>query len=156
MLESHRPRSDAFLQSGRRIFAPQETRISDIQPASPKETAIMDNQNDVAEDIDRLRKDAAQEAKKVGNEIGNHFDRAKDAARPFADRVSDGAKRAADGVSDAASKATDALGDAGRQIMDGDTRMVSGVGRYIRANPMASFALAVGAGLALSLLFKRR
>jgi ElaB/YqjD/DUF883 family membrane-anchored ribosome-binding protein len=72
------------------------------------------------------------------------------------DRVKSGAHEAVDKAADAATQAAGAIGQKGEQLKNAEQQFVEDCRGYIHDNPVASLAIAVGAGFLLSRLLSGR
>jgi ElaB/YqjD/DUF883 family membrane-anchored ribosome-binding protein len=72
------------------------------------------------------------------------------------DRLKSGAHEAVDKAANATSQAADAIGQKGEQLKNAEQQFVEDCRGYIHENPVASLAIAVGAGFLLSRLMSGR
>jgi ElaB/YqjD/DUF883 family membrane-anchored ribosome-binding protein len=72
------------------------------------------------------------------------------------DRLKSGAHEAVDKAANATSQAADAIGQKGEQLKNAEQQFVEDCLGYIHENPVASLAIAVGAGFLLSRLMSGR
>ncbi len=79
-----------------------------------------------------------------------------DAARPAVDRMASSAHEVVDRVAGVATQAAESLGVKGDQLMTAQDKIAAGTRDYVREHPVASLAIAVAAGYALSRLLSNR
>jgi ElaB/YqjD/DUF883 family membrane-anchored ribosome-binding protein len=93
---------------------------------------------------------------RMSGEAHRAIDQTAEAARPIVDRLATSAHAGVDKMSGMLSGASQSMSERSRQMNDAyQNFMVSGR-EYVRNNPGASVAMAVGAGFILAKIFSRR
>ncbi len=81
---------------------------------------------------------------------------AANAAPEAIDRIAASAHGAVDKAASVAGRAADALDSKGNQLKETHARLVSGLGGYVRENPLTSLGIATAAGFVISYLVRSR